>query len=432
MNIPGAEDAVTVGTVIGMSRKHKAFSFRLSGTVMLFFMCAFLLLAFRNGQTDMFCLILAVAVPAAIFLGSRLLPKLFPIDDILFTLTNFLCGLGILTLYITRPAYAVSQLVSYAVGLAAMIFTIIAVRTIKVRSWHLPVLLLIPLSLVLLSLPVLSGSEINGAKNWLIWGSFHFQPSELVKITALVIISYYMSKHRFLPWLLFSLLCLGLLMLQKDLGTALVYYGTILLLYWVSSGSLFGTGLGIAGGVFAAILGYNMFAHVRVRVAVWRNPWIDYDNTGYQLVQSLIAIASGGFSGVGLGQGDPTVIPVYESDFIFSVICEQFGGIFGLCVLLIYVAIIWRGVSVAMSARSGFHGLLAIGATAMIALQTFVIVGGVIKMIPLTGVTMPFISYGGSSMVSAMCLSGLIQGVSGLNRDALDEDTRIAMRDDLD
>ena len=418
--------------VIGVSKRRKAFSSHLTGTVMLFFMCAFLLLAFRDGKTDVFCLILAGAVPAAIFLGTHFLPKLFPIDDILFTLTNFLCALGILTLYSTRPSYAVSQLVAYGFGLGAMIFCILVVRGFRVRSWRIPVLLLIPLSLILLGLPVLAGSEINGAKNWLILGRFHFQPSELVKVAALLIVCYYMSKHRFLPWFLFSLFCLGLLMLQKDLGTALIYYGTILLLYWISSGSLLGTGLGLAGGVSAAILGYRMFAHVRTRVAVWRNPWIDYDNTGYQLVQSLIAIASGGFTGVGLGKGDPTVIPVFESDFIFSVICEQFGGIFGLFVLLIYVAVICRGVSVAVSARTGFHGLLAIGATTVIALQTFVIIGGVIKMIPLTGVTMPFVSYGGSSLVASMCLSGLIQGVSSLNRDALDEDARIAMRDGLD
>lgn len=415
-----------------MSRKHKLASSHLTGTSMFFFMCAFLLLAFRNGSTDVFCLILAGAVPAALWLGSHFLPKLFPIDDILFSLTNFLCALGILTLYSTDPGYARSQLLAYGIGLGAMIFCIFIVRALRVRSWRRPVLLLIPVSLFLLCLPVLTGAEINGARNWLFIGRFHFQPSEPVKVIALVAVCYYMSRHRFLPWFLFALLCLGLLMLQKDLGTALIYYGTVLLLYWVSSGSFIGTGLGLTGGVFAAVLGYNMFAHVRTRVAIWKDPWSDYDNLGYQLVQSLIAIASGGFTGVGLGLGDPTVIPVYESDFIFSVICEQFGGIFGLCVLLIYVAVIWRGAVVAGAARTRFHGLLAIGATALIALQTFVIVGGVIKMIPLTGVTMPFISYGGSSLVSSMCLSGLIQGVSCLNKDALDEDTRIAMRDGPD
>lgn len=174
-------------------------------------------------------------------------------------------------------------------------------------------------------------------------------------------------------------------------------------------------------------MGYKMFAHVKKRVAIWLNPWSDYENSGFQIVQSLMAIASGGLFGVGLGLGSPKTIPVYYTDFIFAVICEQFGLIFGLCVLLMYVAIIWRGATTAMAARTSFHGLLAMGCTVMLGLQTFVIIGGVIKMIPLTGVTMPFVSYGGTSLVSSLCLVGLLQGVASLNDDDLKEDTRLAM-----
>ena len=183
---------------------------------------------------------------------------------------------------------------------------------------------------------------------------------------------------------------------------------------------------GLAGGGGAAVLGYHMFAHVKKRVAIWFNPWSDFDGSGYQIIQSLMALASGGLLGVGLGLGYPTVIPAYRTDFIFSVICEQFGLIFGLCVLAMYVAIIWRGATTAMAARSSFHGLLAMGCTILIALQTFTIIGGVIKLIPLTGVTMPFVSYGGTSLVSSLCLIGLLQGVASLNDDDLQEDIRLA------
>jgi len=161
-------------------------------------------------------------------------------------------------------------------------------------------------------------------------------------------------------------------------------------------------------------------------VAIWRNPWSDYDNAGYQIIHSLMAIASGGLFGVGLGLGSPKTIPVYHTDFIFAVICEQFGLIFGCCVLLMYVALIWRGAMIAMAARSAFHGLLAMGVTLLLGLQTFVIIGGVFKLIPLTGVTMPFVSYGGTSLISCLCLSGLLQGVASINEDDLREDTRIA------
>ena len=248
----------------------------------------------------------------------------------------------------------------------------------------------------------------------------------MVKLTLLLILAFFMSRRRMLPWFLFVLSCLVLLMLQKDLGTALLYFSVTLLLYWASTGNLPVTLLGLAGGGAAAFVGYQRFAHVRRRVAIWLNPWADYDNAGYQLVQGLMAIASGGLFGVGLGLGSPTSIPVYESDFIFAVLCEQFGLIFGLCVLLMMVALVLRGAMIAMAARRSFHGLLAMGASVLLGIQTFVIIGGVLKLIPLTGVTLPFVSYGGTSLISSMCLVGFIQGVESLNEDDLQEEARLA------
>ena len=395
----------------------------LSSAVMLFFFSAFLLLWLKDFAWQ--AAALAVAVPVMIWLGVNFLPRLFPADKLLLSLTNFLCALGVLVLYATNPAYAYQQAVYYGVGLVAMVVCIYLVRIIK--HWRIPVYLLMPVSLALLALPLIIGREINGAKNWFYVGGLSVQPSEIVKLSLLLIISHFMSRRKFLPWLIFAVGCLGLLMLQKDLGTALMYYGVTLMLYYASSSNLLLTGIGLAGGAGAAVLGYKMFAHVKRRVAIWQNPWSDYDNAGYQLVQGLMAIASGGLFGVGLGLGSPRTIPVYHTDFIFAVICEQFGVIFGLCVLLMYVAIIWRGATTAMAARTSFHGLLAMGATLMIGLQTFVIIGGVIKLIPLTGVTMPLVSYGGTSLVSSMCLIGLLQGVASLNEDDLNEDTRLAM-----
>lgn len=396
---------------------------RLSRTVMLFFFCAFFLLFLKDYAWQ--AAALALGVPAVIWLGTHFLPRLFPMDKLLLSLTNFLCALGVLVLYATNPAYAYQQAVYYGVGLLAMVFCIYLVRIIK--HWRMPVLLLMPVSLVLLALPLVIGKETNGAKNWFYVGSLSVQPSEIVKLSLLLVLSYFMGRRKLLPWLIFAVGCLGLLMLQKDLGTALMYYGVTLMLFYASTGNLPLTGIGLAGGAGAAVVGYKLFAHVKRRVAIWQNPWSDYENAGYQLVQSLMAIASGGLFGVGLGLGYPRTIPVYHTDFIFAVICEQFGVVFGLCVLLVYVAIIWRGATTAMAARTSFHGLLAMGATLLLGLQTFVIIGGVIKLIPLTGVTMPFVSYGGTSLVSSMCLIGLVQGVASLNEDDLDEDTRLAM-----
>lgn len=348
----------------------------LSRAVSIFYISAFCLLFLRDCQWQ--ALALAVAVPLAGAFTTGFLPRLFPVDKLLLSLTNFLCALGLLVLYDTNPTYAYHQSIYYFVGLAAMVVCIYLIRV--GRSFRLLVWPMMLLSLVLLVLPLFIVKETYGAKNWFYVGGISVQPSEIVKLTLIIVISRFMADRRLIPWLGFSVACLGVLMLQADLGTALLYYGVALMLYFASSGNPVLMLCGIGGGVL----------------------------------------------GVGLGLGSPTTIPVYHTDFIFSVICEQFGMLFGSCVLLMYVAIIWRGTSIAMAARTRFHGLLAMGCTAMLGLQTFIIIGGVIKLIPLTGVTMPFVSYGGTSLVACLCLIGLIQGVSSVNEDDLARDADLA------
>ena len=413
--------------------KRKDLGRPLSRAVTLFYFLAFLLLFVKDcyvyGAGAAFLehwqgLALAVAVPMLNVITTHLLPRLFPADQLLLSLTNFLCALGVLVLYCTNPSYAYQQAAYYFVGLIAMVVCIYLVRL--VRSFRFLVWPMMLVSLLLLALPLVIGQETYGAKNWFYVGGISVQPSEIVKLCLVIIIACFMADRRFFPWLIFAASCLGVLMLQKDLGTALLYFGTTLLVYYAASGNLWVTGLGLMGGAGAAVLGYKMFAHVKRRVQVWLDPWQDYNDAGYQIIQSLMAIASGGLFGVGLGLGSPRTIPVYHTDFIFAVICEQFGLIFGLFVLLMYVAIIWRGATTAMAARTRFHGLLAMGCTVLLGLQTFVIIGGVLKQIPLTGVTMPFVSYGGTSLASSLCLIGLLQGVASLNEDAIAEDTRLA------
>ena len=397
----------------------KKASQNLTNVVMLFFFTAFLLLALRTNDPSGY--ILTAAVPFIIWIGSALLPRIFPVDRLMLGLMNFLCALGVLILYRTNPAYAYQQVTWYGLGVIAMLICIWAVR--RIRFGRKLAMLAAAVSLILLTLPLVAGLETYGAKNWVYLFGVSFQPSEAVKLALLIVLARCMSERRFWPWFLFATACLALLMLQKDLGTALLYYGVSLLMAFASTGSVFLLLAGLLGAGGAAYAGYRMFAHVKQRVAIWRNPWVVYDTFGYQIVQGLMALASGGLLGMGLGLGQPRAIPIYESDFIFAVICEQFGLIFALCVLAVYVALIWRGTTTAMAARKSFHGLVAMGATLMIGLQSFVIIGGVIKLIPLTGVTLPFVSYGGTSLLSSMCLVGLIQGVESLNRDDLKADS---------
>lgn len=408
--------------------------------VMLFELTGFVLIALpesvesaapmdilRAFDTD--ALALAVLLPLACFLTTIVLAKLFSIDQLLMALTHFLCGVGMLILYSMDPERGMRQAEAYFLGLGVMIAAIFAVRW--VRSWKWLCWLMLPVGFALLALPILFGEVTNGAKNWIslpVIGSF--QPSEIVKVMLVIVLAQFFSgRHTFtqmLPAILFVGGCLVFLMVQADLGTALMYYFTTLLLYFVASSNLTLTLLGLLGGAGAAVLGYNMFAHVKVRVAMWKNPWSDALGKGYQIIQALMAIGSGGLFGLGLGLGSPRVIPAYHTDFIFAVICEQFGIIFGLCIIGVYIVLILRGIAISVRSRQSFHALLAFGCSVLLGVQTFIIIAGVIKMIPLTGITMPFISYGGTSMVSCMALMGLLQGASVRIRLDTRQDARMA------
>ena len=407
------------------SRKHP--DRRLVSAMMLFFFSAFLLIALK-GTLRWQGFALAVAVPLLIYIATMALPRLFPADKLLLSIANFLCALGVLVLYTTDleagTSRGLQQAVYYSFGIVAMLFCILLVR--YVRRWNVLIRVIMLGGLALIALPLAIGTEQNGATNWIHIGGSSVQPSELVKIALLLVLSYTMSRRQHWLGILFAALCLGALMLQKDLGTALIYYATTLLLFYASTGNLPLTGVGLIGAGGAAVLGYKLFDHVRVRVAIWQNPWLTPETTGYQIIQVLMAIASGGLFGVGLGLGAPRIIPVYFTDCIFAVICEQFGIVFGILVLLMYTILILRGASIATGARHGFYALLAMGATVTLGVQTFVIIGGVLKLIPLTGVTMPFVSYGGTSLVSCMALIGLLQGVASLNQEDLAYDYEIS------
>ncbi|MBE5777409.1 MAG: FtsW/RodA/SpoVE family cell cycle protein [Clostridiales bacterium] len=390
--------------------------------VMLFYFLAFMMLFFKDG--DWRAAGLALCVPALIFVGVMGIPRLFPADKLLLSLTNFLCALGVLVLYRLSPERGFSQAGNYFVGVICMILCTLLVRYWK--NWKPLIALMIPAAFVLLVLPLVIGTEKNGAKNWISLGGMSMQPSEVVKLAMLCVTAFLLSRRKTVLTILFVGMCLLILMLQKDLGTALLYYFVTLILIYVSTGNLPLIGVGLLGGAGAAVLGYNMFAHVRRRVAIWLDPWADVDNAGYQIVQALIAMVNGGAWGVGLGLGNASVIPEYYNDFIFSVILHEFGVLFGLVVLGVYAAITVRGVMIAMRSRTAFDALLSIGCAAMIALQTFVIVGGNIKLIPLTGVTLPFISYGGTSMVTSLCVIGLLQGVHSRIQAGVSEDKMLA------
>ena len=378
-----------------------------------------------EGITDMQAVYLLGMMVPVTMLTTLMLPRMLPIDPLIMALTNFLCGVGIVILYRVSPERGVRQANFYVIGLAAMIVMSLIVS--RVRRFKGLTILSMLVGIGALILPLAFGQWSNGAKNWVsvpLFGSF--QPSELVKLSLVLAMAYYFSAHRtvlqMMPAILFAGACLLLLMLQRDLGTALIYYMTTLTMFYVACGNVPLTMIGLAGGAGAAMMGYKMFAHVKVRVAMWRNPWSDPLDKGYQIIQALLAIGSGGLFGVGLGQGTPEKIPMYYNDFIFAVICEQLGIVFGVLLLGVYVLIVLRGVTIISRSRRSFDMLLGCGVLAMLAIQTVMIVGGVIKMLPLTGVTMPFISHGGSSLLSCLCMVGVLHGICARAQEDMEED----------
>ncbi len=367
--------------------------------------------------------VLALIAPLGLF-TTLILPRALPMDALLMALTNFLCGVSIVVLYTVSTERGLRQAIFYVAGLAVMLAMSGIVS--RVRRYKGLTLLSMALGIAALILPLAFGDWRYGAKNWVslpLVGSF--QPSEFVKLSVVLSLAYYFSAHRtvpqMLPAILFSAACLALLMLQRDLGTALIYYLTTLVMFYVACGNVPLTALGLCGGAAAAMMGYRMFAHVKVRVAMWRNPWSDPLGGGYQIIQALLAIGSGGLFGVGLGQGTPSQIPAYDNDFIFAVLCEQMGLVFGLLVLVTYLLLIARGASLIGRSRRSFEMLLGCGVLAMLGIQTFMIVGGVIKMIPLTGVTMPFMSYGGSSLISCLAMIGILHGIAARGQEDMEE-----------
>ncbi len=277
----------------------------------------------------------------------------------------------------------------------------------------------------LLGLVAIAGSTSYGAKLSFSFAGVSLQPSEFIKITFVFFVAALLSKTKELKQIVIvtgiAALHVLILVASKDLGGALIFFITyVFMLYVATKEYLYLTG-GLLSGAFAAIAGYKLFSHVRVRVIAWKDPFLVIENEGYQISQSLFAIGTGGWFGMGLYQGIPDTIPVVDQDFIFSAIVEELGGIFGLCLILICVSCFVMFMNIAMQARNQFYRLVALGLSLMYGFQVFLTIGGVTKFIPLTGVTLPLVSYGGSSILSTLIIFAIIQGLYIIKQDEDEE-----------
>jgi cell division protein FtsW (lipid II flippase)/cell division protein FtsI/penicillin-binding protein 2 len=352
-------------------------------------------------------------------------------DPALLPTAALLSGLGLAMLSRLDVAEAGGDLAGaqslwLLAGAAALVATLALVPSLeRLARFKYSIMLS---GLVLLLLPAVVGREINGARLWLRVGGMSFQPAEVAKILVVLFLAAYLAENRevlsvstrrvfgvwlpparqLAPLVVMWAVSLVVLVAEKDLGSSLLFFGVFLAMVQVATGrpayTLAGAVLFAAGAAGA----YLAFAHVRARVGIWLDPFADPAGAGYQLVQSLFSLGAGGLTGTGLGRGFPDRIPYVATDFIFSAIGEELGLLGGVAVVTAYLVLCLRGLATAVRARSGMASLTAAGLVASLGLQVFVIVGGVTRLIPLTGITLPFVSYGGSSVLSNFVLLGLL------------------------
>lgn len=361
---------------------------------------------------------------AAAHIGVRIFapgadPAILPV---VFTLS----GIGITFVTRLQPDASLGQVVFLFLGVALMVGTLAVVKNLEVIKRYKYVLGIA--GIILLVLPMFIGTEIYGSKLWIKIGGFQFQPGEFAKVLIVLFLAGYLAENRELlsisnrtvlgikfprlrllyPLFIVWGVCLLVVAFERDLGSALLFYTIFLIMLYVATGRVSYVIIGLALLAIGAFGMYQIMSHVQVRVAIWLDPFSDAQNLGYQIVQSLFSLADGGLAGVGIGKGMADIIPVVASDMIFAAIGEEMGLLGGSAVLLLFMLFAVRGLTTAARAKSDLAAFSAAGLTAAISFQAFTIVGGVTKLIPLTGVTLPFMSQGGSSLLASFVIVALL------------------------
>ncbi|HKH11233.1 MAG TPA: FtsW/RodA/SpoVE family cell cycle protein [Rubrobacter sp.] len=371
----------------------------------------------------------------ALYLGVRLM---LPHSDVLLLpLVTMLTGLGLVMIFrLTynvdgKEGLTITQAVWILIGSGTMFLLVLFFRNYH-RLFDYKYLLAAVAVLLIASTFTPLGYEVNGARLWVSLGPVGFQPSEFARIALIVFFAGYLAETRdllaatsrtilgvqipalkyFGPVALVWAASLGLLVFEKDLGSSLLFFAVPLLMLYAATGRTAYVLLGTVLFSVGSFLAFLLFDHVKVRVRAWLDPWAYPDTDGFQILQSIFNISDGGLLGTGLGAGFAQTIPEVETDFVFSAVASELGLLGSSAVLLAFLAFVYRGTKIALLADDDASKLLAFGLTAMFAIQTLVIVGGVTKAIPLTGITLPFVSYGGSSVVGNFILTGLLLLIS--------------------
>lgn len=374
---------------------------------------------------DKAAIIMGVIICLLFAYSHFIINRFFPDGDkYILLFSNVLAVIGMAILYRLDSPVALKQLIWYTLGIA--IFILIVVLLPSLTNFGKYRIIYLVCTLILMSLGSLFGKDINGAKNWISIAGFTFQPTEFGKLTLVAYLAaslqYYGKKFdgksgliKFKALLepgIVVMVSLGLMVIQKDLGSALIFFAISITMLYIATSNFKYVLICLVLFMVGGFISYGLFAHVRLRILIWGDPWKYGYDQGLQVVQSLISIASGGLFGTGLGLGYPKMVPVNTTDFIFSAICEEMGLLTGFAILILYFLLFYRCMRVPVYGKDNFSRLLAVGYSTMIAAQALVIVGGVVGAIPLTGITLPLVSYGGSSMIVTFFSLGILQKIS--------------------
>ncbi len=310
-----------------------------------------------------------------------------------------------------------------AVGIAAYIGTLVVVPRVRILANYRYLLGIAGMALLALPLVPTFGRQINGARIWASVGPINFQPGEFAKIALAAFFAAYLVESRELLRSRLELRdlapigvawagSLAVMVLERDLGSSLLFFTLFVVVLWVASERAMFLGIGAVLFAGGAVLAWSMFTHVQQRVDIWRDPFASPKGDGFQIVEASFALADGGLTGTGLGQGEPDRIPFVETDFIFAAIGEELGLAGSTAILMAFLVLIGSGLRVALRADRPFEKLFTVGLTTLLGVQAFIIMGGVLRVVPLTGITLPFVSYGGSSLVANYILLALLMRMS--------------------
>ena len=407
-------------SIFGYQNPDKKRSLLKNQNVLMFMIhiIAFLIMYLETEDMKMlvFYVMQVALLGATILLYSLLYPKVSRL--VVNNMCMLLC-IGLIMLTRLDYASAVKQFVIAAAAVACSLIVPVIIRKFKLLSEWRNIYAII--GIVALAAVIVVGRVSNGAMLGFTIAGISIQPSELVKIVFVFYVASSLKISRSFRDIVITTAVAAfhvlILVVSKDLGAALIIFVVYLVMLYVATRQILYVIAGLSAGSVASVVAYKLFNHVRVRVLAWKDPFAVYDTGGYQVAHSLFAIGTGSWFGMGLFQGMPDTIPVAESDFIFSAISEELGLIFALCMILICVSCYVMFLNIALQLHNMFYKLVALGLGTCYIFQVFLNIGGVTKFIPSTGVTLPLVSYGGSSLLSTLIMFAIIQGLYMLRED---------------